>query len=89
MYVLIDIAFLVVVLGIFVFGYHLMSQLDNHLDENRKHIEKENETKEPSYIVLSEEMSDEDILEEIRKFRDKHENTCVLLYDSSKTDVSV
>ena len=83
-----DIILIISVLGVFVFGYFLMARLDKFLDENRKAIEKEEEKKEPSCILLTEEMSDEDIAGEVRKFRETHEGTRIILYDSSYTELS-
>lgn len=85
--VLRDIILIVSVLVVFVFGYFLMARLDKLLDENRKAIEKENEKKEPSCIMLTGEMSDEEIAEEVRRFREKHESTRIVLYDSTDTEL--
>lgn len=71
--------------GVFAFGFYLMTKLDKFLDENRKTIEKENESCEPSCVMLTNSLTDEEILEEIRRFRKRHEDTNVLLYDSSHT----
>ncbi len=86
--VLRDIILIISVLGVFVFVYFLMARLDKFLDENRKAIEKENEMKEPSCVMLTEEMSDEEIAEEVRRFREKHESTRIILYDSTDTELS-
>ncbi|MBE6672742.1 MAG: hypothetical protein E7599_04395 [Ruminococcaceae bacterium] len=83
-----DSILIISVLGTLVFGYFLMARLDKYLDENRKAIEKEEEKKEPSCVMLTEEMSDEDIAEEVRKFRETHEGTRIILYDSSDTELS-
>jgi len=76
------------VLGEFVFGYFLMARLDKFLDENRKAIEKENEKREPSCVMLTEEMSDEEIATEVKRFRDKHASARIVLYDSADTELS-
>lgn len=73
--------------GVFEFGFHLMTKLDKFLDENRKAIEKENESREPSCVMLTNSLTDEEILEEIRRFRKRHEGINVLLYDSSHTEL--
>lgn len=72
--------------GVFAFGFYLMGKLDIFLDENRKDIEKENESREPSCVMLTDSLTDEEILEEIRRFRKCHEDINVLLYDSSHAD---
>ena len=81
-----DILLILCVLGVFVFGYFLMARLDKFLDENRKAIEKENEKREPSCVMLTEEMSDEEIATEVKRFRDKHASTRIVLYDSTDTE---
>ncbi len=83
-----DIVLIVSVLGVFVFGYFLMARLDKFLDKSRKAIEKENEKREPSCVLLTEEMSDEEIATEVKRFRDRHKGTRIVLYDSSDTELS-
>ena len=83
-----DILLILCVLGVFVFGYFLMARLDKFLEENRKTIEKENEKREPSYVMLTEEMSDEEIATEVKRFRDKHASARIVLYDSTDTELS-
>ena len=73
--------------GIFGFGFYLMTKLDKFLDENRNAIEKENESRKPSCVMLTNSLTDEEILEEIRRFRKHHEDINVLLYDSSHTEL--
>ena len=83
-----DSILIISVLGTLVFGYFLMARLDKYLDENRKAIEKEEEKKEPSCVMLTEEMSDEEFVQEVCKFRKTHEGTRIILYDSSDTELS-
>ena len=83
-----DILLILCVLGVFVFGYFLMALLDKFLDENRKAIEKEDEKREPSCVMLTEEMSDEEIATEVKRFRDKHASARIVLYDSTDTKLS-
>jgi len=83
-----DILLILCVPGVFVFGYFLMARLDKFLDENRKAIEQENEKREPSCVMLTEEMSDEEIATEVKRFRDKHASARIVLYDSTDTELS-
>ena len=83
-----DILLILCVLGVFVFGYFLMARLDKFLEENRKAIEKENEKREPSCVILTEEMSDEEIATEVKRFRDKHIGARIVLYDSADKELS-
>lgn len=45
-----ELLLIVSLLGIFAFGFYLMSRLDRFLEENRKALLKENESREPSEI---------------------------------------
>ena len=51
---------------LFGFGYILMGKLDRFLSENRKTIEEKSEKVEPSRIMLTNDLSDEEIMDEIR-----------------------
>ena len=80
-----DILLIITVLSVFVFGYFVMVRLDKVLFDNHETIRKENEIKEPSYIILTDNLSTEEITGEIRLFRQKHKKTRVVLYDSSSS----
>ena len=73
--------------GVFVFGFYLMTKLDKFLDENRKAIGKENESREPSCVMLTDALTDEEIMEEIRRFRSRHEESHILIYDSFQAEL--
>ena len=77
-------AILVIALsGIFIYCYFLMKKLDIFLSGNRKTIEKEAEKKEPSCVMLTDGLSDEEITAEVVRFRQKHKNTKIFLYDGA------
>lgn len=78
-----NIVLLVSVFGMLGFGFFLMTRLDRFLEENGKTDEKENGTKEPSCVMLTGNMSDEEIVTEIRNFREKHESSRIVLYDGA------
>ena len=82
-----DIILILSILGVFVFGFFLMTQLDKFLDENRKAIEKEEEKKEPSCVMLTGEMPDEEFVREGRRFCATHEGARIILYDSSEMEL--
>ncbi len=71
-----------VVLAAVVVGFFVMARLDKFLLKNRKSIKKEKETREPSRVVLTENLTDEEIIEEIKRFREKHSVTRIMLCDS-------
>lgn len=83
-----NVILIVSVLVIFVLGYFLMGRLDKFLDENREEIEKEDEKTEPSCVMLTEAMSEEEIAMEVRRFRKKHKETRIVLYDISDLELS-
>lgn len=56
---------------IFAFGGYLMKRLDDFLGENTQENQEE-KTEEPSCIMLTGEMTDEEMLQEIRDFCGKH-----------------
>ena len=74
-----------VMLGMFSFGFFLMTKLDKFFVENRRAIERESEKCEPSCVMLTNSLTDEEILEEIRRFRNRHKESHILIYDSSQT----
>ena len=63
-----DIILVVAVLGVMVFGFFVMKRLDKFLDENRKRIEQEEKEKEPSYVMLTTNMTDEELIKNIRTY---------------------
>lgn len=77
-----DVILLLAVLIAFAFGYFLMAHLDKLLEENTKRIKNDVTNPQASYIMLSNDMSEEEMIEEIRKFREEHKKMQVLLCDS-------
>lgn len=78
---------IIAMFGIFVYGYFLMGKLGKFLEENHRTIEEETEKKEPSCVMLTENLSDEEIIEEIHRFRNKHEKLKIILYDFNDTEL--
>lgn len=79
--------FLIVsLLGIFAFGFYLMSRLDRFLEENRKALLKENESCEPSEVLLPHGLSDSEILSEIRRFQETHGTVNIILSDGKEDE---
>ena len=79
---------ILILLGIFICGYYFIRKLDGFLEENRKAIETESEKKEPSCVMLTADLTDEEIINELHRFRLKHEKVKILLYDSSDAQLS-
>ena len=82
-----ELLLIVSLLGIFAFGFYLMSRLDRFLEENRKALLKENESCEPSEVLLPHGLSESEILCEIHRFREKHEKVDIILSDGQKNDI--
>ena len=66
-----DIILVVAVLGVMVFGFFVTKRLDKFLDENRKRIEQEKKKKEPSCVMLTTDMTDEELIKSIRTYEKK------------------
>ena len=81
-----ELLLIVSLLAVFVFGFYLISRLDQFLEENRKALLKENESCEPSEILLPPGLSDSEILSEIHRFRETHGNVDIILSDGQKND---
>ena len=81
-----ELLLIVSLLGIFAFGFYIMCRLDRFLEENRKALLKENEACEPSKVLLSDGLSESEILCEIRRFRETHGNVDIILSDGQKND---
>ena len=75
-----DIILVVAVLGIMVFGFFVMKRLDKFLDENRKRIEQEEKEKEPSCVMLTTDMTDEELIKNIRTYEKKRGDAYITLY---------
>ena len=77
---------IVSLLGIFAFGFYVMCRLDRFLEGNRKALLKENESCEPSEVLLPQGLSESEILCEIRRFRETHGNVDIILSDGQKNN---
>ena len=81
-----ELLLIVSLLGIFAFGFYVMCRLDRFLEENRKALLKENESREPSEILLPQGLSESEILCEIRRFRETHRNVDIILSDGKEDE---
>ena len=75
-----DIILVVAVLGVMVFGFFVMKRLDKFLDENRKRIEQAEKKKEPSCVMLTTDMTDEELIKNIRTYEKKRGHAYITLY---------
>ena len=74
-----DIILVVAVLGVMVFGFFVMKRLDKFLDGNRKRIEEEKK-KEPSCVMLTTDLTDEELIKNIRTYEKQHGDAYITLY---------
>ncbi len=79
-----ELLLIVSLLAVFVFGFYLMSRLDRFLEENRKVLLKENESCEPSEILLPQGLSESEILCEIHRFQETHGTVDIILSDGKR-----
>ena len=75
-----DIILVVAVLGVMVFGFFVMKRLDKFLDENRKRIEQEEKEKEPSCVMLTTDMTDEELIKNIRTYEQQRGVAYIAFY---------
>ena len=75
-----DIILVVSVLAAVVFGFFVMKRLDKFLDENRKRIEQAEDKKEPSCVMLTTDMTDEELIKNIRTYEKKRGDAYITLY---------
>ena len=75
-----DIILVVAVLGVMVFGFFVMKRLDKFLDKNRKRTEQEEEKKEPSCVMLTTDMTDEELIKNIRTYEKQRGDAYITLY---------
>lgn len=79
-----ELLLIISLLGIFAFGFYLMSRLDQFLEKNRKALLKENKFREFSEILLPQGLSDSEILSEIHRFRETHGKVDIILSDGKE-----
>ena len=76
-----ELMLIVSLLAVFVFGFFLMGRLDRFIEENRKALLKEDESCEPSEVLLPQGLSDSEILSENHRFRETHGKVDIILSD--------
>ena len=75
-----DIILVVSVFAVMVFGFFVIKRLDKFLDENRKRIEQEEKEKEPYCVMLTTDMTDEELIKSIRTYEKKRGDAYITLY---------
>ena len=75
-----DIILVLAVLGEMVFGFFVMKRLDKFLDGNRKRTQQEEKEKEPSCVMLTTDMTDEELIKNIRTYEKQRGDAHITLY---------
>ena len=75
-----DIILAIAVFVAMFFGFFVMNSLDKFLDENRKRIEQEEKEKEPSCVMLTTDMTDEELIKNIRTYEKQRGDAYITLY---------
>lgn len=83
-----NIILIMAVVLVFAFGFYLMKCLDNFLNENYKNIQTEINAKVPSYVMLTSDLTDDELMEEIRHFRNCHKDMRIYLCDDTVADLT-
>lgn len=83
-----EILLLLGVVCVFAIGYFLIKGLDDSLEESREEYEKRSDKKEASCVMLDDDLSDEQLLEEIHRFRQKHTHTIIYLMEKTEDRMS-
>lgn len=78
-----DVLLTAAVLAFFTFGYFLMDRIDRFLCKNQKAIQNEESDSKSSQILLSSDLTDDEILKEIHGFKKNHSKAGILLYDKN------
>lgn len=78
---MIDILLLPAILGLFIYGYFIMGKLDHFLAATHDSIEDRSEVVDPFCIMLTADMPEDTILEEILSFREKYRHAQIILFN--------
>lgn len=83
-----ELLIVICVLALFLIGFFLVKLIDRFTEKNRKAISRQSEIVQPSCVMLTDDLSDEQIADEIRTFRQHHAETKIILLDSSGGQLS-
>ena len=78
--IVLDIILIVSVFGVMVFGFFVMKSFDKFLDENRKRIKQDKKEKEPSFVMLTTDLTDEELIKNIRTYEKQHGDAHITLF---------
>ena len=75
-----------IVLAVFVGGYYVMSGIDRFLARNFCNEPPEYQQQSPSSMMLTDSLSDEELIHSIRHFAVQHKQTVIILRESLPDD---
>ncbi len=81
-----EVILLLAVVGVFIYGFVMVKKLDDFLEVNQKYETDMSETKEPSCVMLTGDLSEEEMIREIRQFCSNRSEVKVFLCDAKDTE---
>ena len=78
-----DVSLTASVLASFAFGHFLMAQTARFLCKHQMALQSEESDSKSSQILLSSDLTDDEILKEIHGFKKNHSKTGIFLYDEN------
>lgn len=88
-----DVLLVVALIGILIYGYFLMGKLDKILETKRytdktENSDSDNDGEPASCVMLTDDLTDEEIVDELKRFRKKHEKTRVIFYEETDENLT-
>lgn len=83
-----EIIWIAALLFVFAFCFYIMKCVDKLLNENDNNAQIDGKAKEPSCVMLTGDLSDDEILREIHYFRNRHKGFGIFLCDDTATGVT-
>lgn len=74
---------ILVILIYLILGCFLMLRVNDFIESNRKEPSEKRDRKDPSCVILVGEQTDEAIMDSLHDFKDRHNETRILIYDNS------
>ena len=81
---------MIAVTAVVILGFFMMKRIDVFLEENKKIIEKEQEKKEETYILLKfpETENDKNMISEMEEFKRPHHEVTIAIFDTDNQELA-
>lgn len=81
---------MIAVTAVVIPGFFMMKRIDVFLEENKKVIEKEQEKKEETYILLKfpETENDKNMMSEMEEFKRTHHEVTIFMFDTDNQELA-